>query len=94
MGQSERMVVSQVRVVVNGLLGGEAMSFEGVETARGAVQSMCEQAAAHGLTTADVIRAVLLPVFEDKRGCDCPTCTARRTRRNAESLRRGSVPVA
>ena len=94
MGQSERMEVSQVRGVVNGLLRGEAMSFESVETARGALQGMCEQAAAHGLTTADVIRAVLHPVFEDKRGCLCPTCTARRTRWDTESLWRGSVPVA
>jgi hypothetical protein len=94
MGQSERMEVSQVRVVVNGLLRREAMSLESVETARDAVRTMCEQAAAHGLTAADVIRAVLLPVFEDKRGCDCPTCTARRTRWDTELLWRGSVPVA
>ncbi|MDP6549426.1 MAG: hypothetical protein QF659_05090 [Dehalococcoidia bacterium] len=94
MGQSERVVVSQVRAVVTGLMRGEPMSIESIEAARGAVRSMCQQAAAHGLTTADVVRALLLPVFEDRRGCDCPTCTARRTRWDTGSLWRGSVTMA
>ncbi len=91
MGQSERMEIAQVRAVVTGLMRGEPTSFEGVETAREAFQGMCEQAAAHGLTVAEVVRAVLSPVFDDRRGCDCPTC---KTRRGEESLWRGSVPVA
>ncbi len=91
MDQSERMEIDQVRAVVTGLMRGEPTSFESVETAREAVQGMYDQAAAHGLTVAEVVRAVLTPVFDGRRGCDCPTC---KTRRRDESLLRGSVPVA
>ena len=91
MGQSERMETSQVRAVLTGLLHGEPVSNESVETAREAVQGMCVQAAAHGLTVAEVVRAVLLPVFDGRRGCECPTC---KNLRGAEFLRHGSVPVA
>jgi hypothetical protein len=91
MGQSERMEISQVRAVVAGLMRGEPISFESVETAREAVQSMFVLAAAHGLTVAEVVRAVLVPVFDGRRGCDCPTC---KTRRGSESLWHSFVPVA
>ena len=77
--------------MVTGLMRGEPISLESVDTAREAVQGMCEQAAAHGLTVAEVVRAVLIPLFDGRRGCDCPTC---RARRDEESLWRGSVSVA
>ena len=40
MGQSERVVVSQVRAVVTGLMRGEPMSIESIEAARGAVRKL------------------------------------------------------
>ena len=36
------------------------------------------EAAERGLTSAEVVKAILLPIFEKKPFCDCPTCAARR----------------
>jgi hypothetical protein len=42
---------------------------------------ICKEASQHGLTTADVVRAIFRPVLETRtRGCNCPTCRARRAK--------------
>ena len=48
------------------------------QAARESLQAMCQEAEEYGLTTADLVRALLRPVFEERRSCDCPICKARR----------------
>ena len=47
------------------------------DSARSLLNMMRREAAEHGFTDADVIRAVLRPIFHRVRGCDHYTCKAR-----------------
>ena len=38
-----------------------------------------KEAAEHGFSDAEVVRAILRPVFKKTKGCDCFTCKARRS---------------
>ena len=76
--QTQPLTFSEVRSVA-------ALSIRGVPTpndltqaARESLQVMCQEAEEYGLTTADVVRALLRPVFEERRSCDCQLCKARR----------------
>ena len=66
---------------------------DAVQVAHDTVQTMCQEAARYGLTTADVVRAILRPVFEKKRSCDCPTCKARRSEADSQKPEQVSTPV-
>ncbi len=70
--------ISEVRTTLGRLVRDEPVSHESTDSARDALWSLLEEGSDHGLTYADVIRSVLGPVFELKRGCDCPTCKMRR----------------
>ena len=72
--QTELMQVSDVRGIVSHLVAEEPVSQAVVERARDTVQALLQQGAENGLTPAEIIGAVLAPVF----GCDCPTCESRR----------------
>ena len=76
--QTELMQVSDVRGIVSHLVAEEPVSQAVVERARDTVQALLQQGAENGLTPAEIIGAVLAPVFAKRRGCDCPTCEARR----------------
>jgi len=81
MHQTEMMDISEVRRIVKRVVREEPTPLDVVEAARDTVQTMCEEAAQYGLTPADIVKGVLRPVlevFETKRGCNCPTCRARR----------------
>lgn len=92
--QTELMKISDVRATVARIIHEESVPRDVVQTARDSFQTICWEAAGHGLTTADVVRAVLRPVFERKRNCECPTCRARRNEPyEGESQPRG-VPAA
>ena len=81
MRQTEIMDISEVCRVVKRVIREEPTPMDVVQAARDAVQTMCEEAAKYGLTPADIVKGVLHPVFEvveRKRGCNCPTCRARR----------------
>ena len=78
MYQTEMMDVPQVRRIVKRVVRGEPTSLADVLAARETIQTMCQEAAQYGLTTADVLKTVLLPVFEKRRGCDCSGCKVRR----------------
>ena len=56
----------------------EPISTEVISSARKILDTRRQEAAEYGLTDADVIRALLRPVFRRKKGCDCYTCKARR----------------
>ena len=97
MHQTEMMDISEVRRIVKRVVGEEPPPLDVVEAARDAVQTMCEEAAQYGLTPADIVKGVLRPVFEayeKKRGCNCPTCRARRNDSAEEQPLLARVQVA
>ena len=97
MHQTEMMDISEVRRIVKRVVREEPTPLDVVEAARDAVQTMCEEAAQYGLTPADIVKGVLRPVFEvfeTKRGCNCPTCRARRNDSAEEQLLQARVQVA
>ncbi len=96
MHQTELMDISEVRGIVKRVVGEEPTPMDVVQAARKTVQTMCRQAAQYGLTPADIVKGVLRPVFEayeKKRGCNCPTCRARRSDSAEEQPLRASVQV-
>ncbi len=82
------MGISEVRATIKRLVHGQPVPDKVIQLARDTVQSMRQEASGYGLTEADVIRAVLLPSFEWKRGCDCPTCQARRAEAEEDQIER------
>ena len=97
MHQTEMMDISEVRRIVKRVVLEEPTPLDVVGAARDAVQTMCEEAAQYGLTPADIVKGVLRPVFgayEKKRGCNCPTCRARRNDSAEEQPLQARVQVA
>ena len=88
MDNSQRMEISAVRATVKKLVHGQPIPDKVIQLARDTVQSMRQEASGYGLTEADVIRAVLLPSFERERGCECPTCKARRAEAEEDQIER------
>ena len=88
MYQTYLMEFSEVRAIIAQVVGQQPVPQDAQKTARGMVQAMCQEAAGYGLTTADVVRALLQPTFETRRGCDCPTCKERRSVAEEEQLQR------
>ena len=94
MHRTEKMSLSEVRGIVKRIVREESIPSDVVQAARDAVQTMCQEAAQYGLTTSDVLRAVLHPVFEKSRGCDCSGCQARRNEIGEEYPLDMRIPVA
>ncbi len=97
MHQTEMMDIFEVRRIVERVVREEPTPLDVVQSARDTVQTMCEEAAQFGLTPADIVIGVLRPVFEvfeTKRGCNCPTCRARRNDSAEEQPLRARVQVA
>ena len=84
---------SEVRAVAARAVREEPTPNDLIQAARESLQVMCQEAAVYGLTTADVVGALLRPVFEKRRSCDCPTCKAHREELEEETLRGISIPV-
>ncbi len=92
----ELMEISELRGVLAcawGVSGDGAAPDDAFQVARDTVQTMCQEAARYGLTTADVVRAILRPVFERKRSCDCPTCKARHSESDSQKPEQVGTPV-
>ena len=97
MHQTEMMNISEVRRIVKRVVREEPTPSDVVQAARKTVQTMCEEAAQYALTPADIVKGVLRPVFEayeKKRGCNCPTCRARRNDSAEEQPLLARVQVA
>ena len=86
--QAQLMEISEVRALVTQVVREHPVPHRVVHAARDTLQAMCDEAAQYGLTTADVVKALLYPVFEKKRSCDCPTCKDRRRNAEEEQLQR------
>ena len=84
---------SEVRAIAARAVREEPTPNDLIQAARESLQVMCQEAAVYGLTTADVVGALLRPVFETRRSCDCPTCKAHRDELEEETLRGISIPV-
>ena len=70
--------ISEIREILEQVVQEGAVSPETADETREALDSLCYEASKHGLTPADVVRAVLRPLFEPKLGCDCAACKLRR----------------
>ena len=90
----ELMEMSEVRGMVARLVLDEPVPHGDLQVANDTLQTMRQEAAKYGLTAADVVRAILRPVFENKRGCDCPTCKARRREVDGVESKQMSTPVS
>ena len=64
----------QVSSIVTRVVRGEWVSPELVQAARETIRTMRHEATTHGLTEAEVVKAVLRPAFRNNRGCGCSTC--------------------
>ena len=94
MEHSQQMDISQVRAVAARVLRGESTEPALVQAAQHTLQTMCREAAEHGLTTADIITAVFLPLFKKRRECGCPGCKARQDQLAQTEVRPDETPVA
>ena len=88
---TELMEVSEVRGIVARFVRDEPATYGDLQVAKDTIETMRQEAAEYGLTAADVVRAILGPVFEKKRGCDCPTCKGRRSEVDGEKSKQMST---
>ena len=91
--QIQPLKFSEVRTLVARAVREEPTPNSLIQAAHESLQVMYQEAAVYGLTTADVVGALLRPVFEKWRGCDCPPCKANRNELEEETLRGISIPV-
>ena len=94
MRQDQKMKPSKVREIVRQVVMGKKVEQEAAWAARATFRSMCEDAALHGLTTADLVRAIFRPVFAKERGCDCLACMSRPIKPAQNKARRVRLPAA
>jgi len=87
------MEFSEVRAVFARVVREQPTPNDQIQAARETLQLMCQEAAEYGLTTADVIKALLRPVLAKRRTCECPTCKGHRNELEEETLRGNSIPV-
>ena len=90
---TELMQFSEVRAIAARAVRRESTPNDLMQAARESLQVMCQEAEVCGLTTADVVGALLRPVFQKRRSCDCPTCKANRDELEEETIRGISIPV-
>ena len=93
MRHTELMEISEVRAIFARVVREQPTSNDQIQAARETLQLMCQEAAEYGLTTADVVRALLRPALEKRRTCGCPTCKGHRDELEEEALRGKSLPV-
>ena len=85
MGKLETAGIDRVRELAIQVARDQQVTADDAEGARGTIRSICKEASLHGLTTAEVLRAIFRPVLETRsRGCNCPNCLARKDRQSRE----------
>ena len=90
---TELMEFSEARAIFARVVREQPTPNDQIQAARETLQLMCQEAAEYGLTTADVVRALLRPALEKRRTCECPTCKGHRDELDEETLRGNSIPV-
>ena len=71
--------VGELRQVAAETIADPASSHHIVDSARHELTKMREEAAEFGFSDADVIRAVMAPLFKKAKGCECYSCKSRRS---------------
>ncbi len=79
MHETNLMEISELRAIAARIVRDQETSPDVVQMASGAIQARCQAAEEFGLAPADVVKAVLQPVFERRKGCDCSTCQYRQS---------------
>ena len=87
------MEISEVGAIFARVVREQPTPNDQIQAARESLQVMCQDAAAFGLTTADVVRAILRPALETRRTCECQTCKGHRDELEEATLRSKSIPV-
>ena len=75
---TRQIEILEVRAIGRQFVSGQPVPQKATQLAQDTIQTMFREGTRCGLTEADVIKAILQPVFDKKRGCDCPTCKVRR----------------
>ena len=91
MEKAQLMEISEARAVIKQVMHEQPVPDRVIRLASDTIHTMFQAATEYGLTQADVIRAVLYPSFERKRGCDCPTCKARLTQAEQDQIERWRI---
>ena len=91
--QIQPLKFSEVRAIAARTVRQEPTPNDLIQAARESLQVTCQEAAVYGLTTADVVGALLRPVLEERRSCACPTCKANRDGLEEATLRGINIPV-
>ncbi|MFQ6028892.1 MAG: hypothetical protein ACE5Q6_15520 [Dehalococcoidia bacterium] len=92
MNQKTRTInISEMRSIVARLVNDQPVPETVKNAAQQNFRSLVQAATAHGLSEAEVVRSLLLPVFDKHRGCDCPTCRWRRVENEEAMLLRVSL---
>ncbi len=71
--------VGELRQVAAETIADAVSSHHIVDSARHELTKMREEAAEFGFSDADVIRAVMTPLFKKAKGCECYSCKSRRS---------------
>ena len=87
------MEISEVGAIFARIVREQPTPNDQIQAARESLQVMCQDAAEYGLTTADVVRALLRPALETRRTCECQTCKGRRDQLQAATLGGNSISV-
>ena len=90
MQQIEAMSVSEIRGTIARVVREDPVPEDVGRAARESLWATLQEASLYGLTQADVLKAVLRPAFEKRRGCDCPACKHRRLEAGSKSPAVGS----
>ena len=77
-GKKTSVKVGELRQVAADTIADGVSSHQVVDSSRHELTRMMEEAAEFGFSDADVIRAVMAPLFKKTKGCDCYSCKARR----------------
>ena len=89
--------IDRVRHLIVQIAREQQVPYDDAEGARNTLRTIYQEASVHGLTIAEVVRAICRPVLEGRgRGCNCPSCHARREQLTlagiAEASNSGSQP--
>ena len=69
--QVETAEIDKIRDLIIQVAREQQVPEDAAEGARGTIRTICKEASQHGLTTAEVVRAIFRPVLENRsRGCN------------------------
>ena len=76
--QSDTVEINELRQAATQSIVNDVAVTEVDSATRNLMDDWREEAKENGFTDADVVRAILRPIFSKTKGCDCYSCKARR----------------